>query len=360
MRRVLVPIPVSAPTVEVAGVQDAWDRLREMTRSTGVSAVEAFYQDLVVALTDALMRESTTAKGEGWCVIWTHNVVTATEHGEAFLRTLVACGDEMGGQRTHKALVDALSTCGLPYEAQAHPAGLLADSEPVHARWRDWRLGPQRGSIEAVLVPHEDVEEVEVVRAEPLPRMRCPACGVKVSPIPRLHGYPSREAELAIALGEAAYGTDCLDGPLAAVECPDCEAGFVPGTASEEKAIAGVLGPFAVASVLTPLKRLWKDAESGALVWTPFATCRGGRWTFRLPTGVRSLLDGVPEAWLALRPRGLAVVFLRWSVVTRALPSDRDRDTRLVIREDANQVVQVGGRAVPAITDHEEGGRRST
>jgi len=225
-RKVLVPIPASAWSVIITGYQDGTDRLREMTRGTGQTATERFYQEIVAALADAVARETADSGGEGWSVLWACNSMRTTERGEAFLRTVVACDDEMGGRRTLKALVAALSACGVPFEAQDHPAPLLADSEPVHARWRDWRLGPQRGSIAAELVPSEDVGGVEVERAEPLPAMRCPGCGADTRPLRLLHGYPSREAELSIALGETAYGTDCVDGPVHEYECPDCGAQF--------------------------------------------------------------------------------------------------------------------------------------
>jgi predicted RNA-binding Zn-ribbon protein involved in translation (DUF1610 family) len=212
--------------VTITGYQDGTDRLREMTSSTGQTATERFYQEIVEALADAVVRETTESGGEGWCVLWAHNSMRTTERGEAFLRTVVACDDETGGQRAYRALVGALSACLVPCEAQAHPVALLADSEPIFTRWRDWRLGPQHDSIKADLVPSDDVDGVEVERVEPLPRIRCPGCGADTIPLPLLHGYPSREAELSIALGEAAYGTDCVDGPVREYECPECGTQF--------------------------------------------------------------------------------------------------------------------------------------
>lgn len=118
------------------------------------------------------------------------------------------------------------------------------------------------------------------------PRPPCdaggPACKATASPIPRILGYPSPEGELGVLLGELAYGTCVVGGPMATAECGAFGKGLVPGSADEHEGVAAATGPSSDPRPVGRFRRLFVDERTGTMFWTPYATRREEAWQFFL------------------------------------------------------------------------------
>ncbi len=350
MRTILVQRPTTVRRVFIQGYQDGWEAMAELLEGPDQTARERHYAKLVAALTHAVGLEQGRAEDRGWATLWTRNEEVGTDLGEQSWRTWISVDDDHGGERTFAALLQALDAKGVVHTSEAGPAPLLADSHPVHARWGRWCFGPQRGSIEAVLCLEDGVVGVEVVRETPLPALTCPACEETSIPLPRILGYPSPEGELGILLGECTYGSCVLGDPMATAECGVCGVGLVPGTADEEEAMTGAVGPLVRPERVERFRRLFEAGSGGTMVWTPYASQRGNGWTFSLSAAVVQRLSEAPGAVVALRPRGLPALFVPWSHIEPMI-EDRERErTALRVSRREPTTVKIGQRASVAVT----------
>ena len=339
MRTVLIQRPSYVWQVLVQGYQDGGRAMSELLEGPSQTAQERHWARLIEALTQAVGFEYGAASGKGWATLWTSNTVEETELGEQHWRTWISVDDEQCGERTIGALFRALEELDIPFDARAHPVSLPLESHPVHARWGKWSFGPQRGSIEAELRPEKGVNGVELLKETPLPPLTCLQCGATTSPLPRILGYPSPEGELGVELGELAYGTCVLGEPMATAECGACGEGLVPGSADEEEAVTAAAGALAGPTRVQRYRRLFRSARNPTLVWTPFAPESRGRWRFHLSTSVREQLIRSKSAMLALRPRGLPVLFVQWQQIMAKIGDREPRRLVLTVSRDEPSVV---------------------
>jgi len=351
MRTVLIQKPTSVWQVLVQGHQDGWEALAELLEGPKQTAQERHWARLVEALTQAVGREYNDADSRGWATLWTSNSVEGIELGEQRWRTWISADDDLDGERTISALFKALEELGIPFDAPARPVELPPESHPVHARWGKWCFGPQRGSIEAELRPDGDVAGVEVVKEKPLLPLTCLQCGALTSPLPRILGYPSPAGELGVELGELVYGSCVLGEPMATAECGSCGEELVPGSADEEETVAAVNGGWTGLARVPRFRRLFGYGPTDALVWTPYANEREGHWRFHLSESIWKQMERAEQATVALRPRGLPVLFLPWERIEAETRDSELKRLVLAVSRDDPSLVKVAGHRFRAQTD---------
>lgn len=348
MRTVLIHKPTLVWRVLVQGHQDGWEAMAELLEGPKQTAQERHWAQLGQALTQAVGREFNAADSKGWATLWTSNSIEGTELGEQRWRTWISADDDLGGERTIGALFKALEELDIPFDAPARPVRLPPESHPVHARMGKWRFGPQRGSFEAVLQSESSVVGVELVKEAPLPPLTCLHCGAETSPLPRILGHPSLEGELGVELGELAYGSCVLGEPMATAECSACGKGLVPGSADEKETVAAAAGVLTRSSRLPPYRRLFGYGPTRARVWTPYANERMGRWRFILSARVWEQLARAERARVALRPRGLPVLFVPWEQLWAKIGDREPKQLVLTVSRDEPTRVRVAGHRILA------------
>lgn len=193
MRAVLVPASPPCRIVTVRG-------------SFPSGSSRSVWASLLRALDEAAEAEASDGVGAGWSVWWREPRVLTGSWVD--LHIGVDARPNMGA--TIDGLVHALAAAGFDTRVGGRastPKGL----RPFHALLRGVRVGALAGDYPVafrLFAAHDGPPRV--VPNRPAPRsMRCRACGTVAPPMPVLAGYPTRDAELAAALGEIVL-TGCL------------------------------------------------------------------------------------------------------------------------------------------------------
>ena len=210
MRRIQLPKPKPVRRMKVIGPAG-----RRACRSKQ-GATRAF-ENSIRSTADC---ERDEAREDGWA-IWWGGVLFLSGNS---IETSIWATDDTGGRRSAELLDEHLQAAGfvVHVSGKAHtPRPEFAT--PLVVRREDSLLGnifwPKLGyEIDP------DADEINWEHQHRWKVQPCPHCGESVSPRIAIRGYPSKSAELQIALGDAiACGCMFLDGNAV---CPSCMAEF--------------------------------------------------------------------------------------------------------------------------------------
>jgi hypothetical protein len=182
-----------------------------------------------LSLYDALAQAAEDeARDHGWCVWWS----SPASHAGHVVRLDLWVDDDTSGQRSLEAVQGRLEAAGFMVRVSGRPStpeAVVRGERPLHARLREAHVGQLFGDLPVTTEVVADLEEVHVPPSWRWPVQPCPACGHRGHPVERIWGFPSREGQLAVALGEAALA-GCLvdDEDDHDAECSSCGVGFRP------------------------------------------------------------------------------------------------------------------------------------
>jgi hypothetical protein len=214
-REVRVPMPVGLRSLITTGP----------ISPRSARSAEAARLSLFNTLAEAAEDE---ARDDGWCVWWG----SPASHAGHVVRMNLWVDDDSCGRRSLEAVQARLEAAGFLVRASGRPStpeAILRGERPLHARFRGARLGSLFGDLAVPVEVVPDLEDVQVPPCWRWPVQRCPACGHRGHPVERIAGFPSHEAQLAVALGEAVFA-GCLvdDEDDHDAECSSCGVGFRP------------------------------------------------------------------------------------------------------------------------------------
>ena len=215
-RLVQVPVPCSLHSLSATG---------PISHRSAQSA-EAARLSLYDALAEAAEDES---RAQGWCVWW----ASPTNHARHVVRADLWVDDDRGGRRSLESLQNRLEVAGFMVRMSGRlstPEATLRGEKPLHSRILGARFGQLFGDLSVPVEVEADLERVQVPSRWRWPIQRCPSCGHRGHPVERIWGFPSHEAQLGVALGEAVL-VGCLvedEDDEHDAECVACRVGFRP------------------------------------------------------------------------------------------------------------------------------------
>ncbi len=114
--------------------------------------------------------------------------------------------------------------------------------------------------------------------------------------------------------------------------------------------MAAVNGGWTGSARVPRFRRLFGHGPTHALVWTPFGNERRGHWKFHLSESVWEKLERSDQTCVALRPRGLPVLFVQWQQLEAKIGDREPRRQVLTVSRDEPTLVKVAGHRIPAET----------
>ena len=219
---------MTAPRIAVPVPRD----LRSLLATGPISPLSADSAgDATLSVFDALGNAADAeASDQGWCCWW----ASPPRHAGHVVRLDVWMDDDSGGHRSLAAVREHLEVAGFLVQVSGRvstPSAVQRGARPRHARLGAARVGRLFGDLPAAV---ELREELDGVQAEPRwrwPVQPCPSCGHEGHPVERIVGFPTHEAELAAALGEAMLVGCLVDAEgEAEAACGRCGDSFTPIT----------------------------------------------------------------------------------------------------------------------------------
>ncbi len=192
------------------------------------SAAEAA-TSLSLVLQLASADEAELAEDAGWACWWSSPRFTSGNLIKAHLWVV----DDTGGRRSLGAITGRLEAAGFLVRASGKtstPDAVLRGESPLHARLGAALMGGAPGDHPVRFEIGNELDTVEVEERWRWPVQPCPSCRRRSHPLEVIDGKPTREASLAIALGEAIFGGGCDpdDWSDFDAQCPACGHGYQP------------------------------------------------------------------------------------------------------------------------------------